>query len=68
MTRIIIDCISQSAEVTRLASAVAQNANYGEIYAQVAEQYAKDVSAKINDTIRTLNEVIKRQHEVHNSH
>ena len=65
MNRTIIDCISMLSEATRLASEVAQSANYGDNYAQVAEQHALDVSAKITATIKTLKEVIKRQNEVH---
>lgn len=65
MKRTILDCVTISAEVTRLAAAVAQNANFGDKYAEVAERHAPDVLAKLNDTVRVLNEVISRQHEVH---
>jgi len=65
MKRTILDCVTTSTEVTRLAAAVAQNANFGEKYAEVAELYAADVLSKLNETIRALNEVISRQHEVH---
>lgn len=68
MKRTILDCVTISTEVTRLAAAVAQNANCGEKYAEVAELYAADVLSKLNETIRTLNEVISRQHEVHDNH
>lgn len=68
MKRTILDCVTISTDVTRLAAAVAQNANFGDKYAEVAERHALDVLVKLNETVRVLNEVISRQHEVHDSH
>lgn len=65
MKRTILDCVTISTDVTRLAAAVAQNANYGEKYAEIAELHAMDILVKLNETVRALNEVISRQHEVH---
>lgn len=68
MNRIILDNITKSAEITRLATAIAQNSNYGQQYEEVADLHALDVSKKIEECVRLLNKVIQRQHEVHDNH
>ena len=65
MNRVILDCITKSAEITRLATAIAQNSNYGQPYEEVADLHALDVSKKMEECVRLLNTVIQRQHEVH---
>lgn len=67
MNRVILDCITKSAEITRLATAIAQNANYGQRYEEVADLHALDVSKKMEECVRLLNTVIQRQHEVHDN-
>ena len=67
MNRVILDCITKSAEITRLATAIAQNSNYGQPYEEVADLHALDVSKKMEECVRLLNVVIQRQHEVHNN-
>lgn len=67
MNRVILDCITKSAEITRLATAIAQNANYGHQYEEVADLHALDVSKKMEECVRLLNTVIQRQHEVHDN-
>lgn len=44
MNRVILDNITKSAEITRLATAIAQNSNYGKPYEEVADLHALDVS------------------------
>ena len=68
MNRVILDNITKSAEITRLATAIAQNSNYGQQYEEVADLHALDVNKKMEECVRLLNEVIKRQHEVHDNH
>lgn len=68
MKRTIIDNVTMSCELTRLAAAVVQNANYDEKCAAEAELRAQDVSNKIMQAIRIVEEVIRRQHEVHDNH
>lgn len=65
MNRVILDNITKSAEISRLATAIAQNANYGKPYEEVADLHALDVSKKMEECVRLLNKVIQRQHEVH---
>lgn len=65
MNRVILDNITKSAEITRLATAIAQNANYGQQYEEVADLHALDVAKKMEECVRLLNTVIQRQHEVH---
>ena len=67
MNRVILDCITKSAEITRLSTAIAQNANYGQQYEEVADLHALDVSKKMDECVRLLNTVIQRQHEVHDN-
>ena len=67
MNRVILDCITRSAEITRLVTAIAQNANYGQPYEEVADLHALDVSKKMEECVRLLNTVIQRQHEVYNN-
>lgn len=67
MNRIILDCITKSAEITRLATAIAQNSNYGQQYEEVTDLHALDVSKKMEECVRLLNTVIQRQHEVHDN-
>lgn len=47
MNRVILDNITKSAEITRLATAIAQNSNYGQPYEEVADLHALDVSKKM---------------------
>jgi chorismate mutase len=68
MNRVILDNITKSADITRLATAIAQNSNYGQQYEEVAGLYALDVSKKMEECVRLLNTVIQRQHEVHDNH
>lgn len=68
MKRIIIDNVTKTAELTRLTAAIVQNANYDEKCAAVAEQLAVDVSVKIMESIRLVEDVIRRQHEIYNNH
>lgn len=65
MKRTILDCITKSADITRLVTAIAQNANFGQAYEEVAELHALDVAKKLEECVRLLNTIIQRQHEVH---
>lgn len=67
MNRVILDCITKSAEITRLSTAIAQNANFGKPYEEVADLHALDVAKKLEECVRLLNTVIQRQHEVHDN-
>lgn len=68
MNRVILDNITKSVEITRLATAIAQNSNYGQPYEEVADLHALDVSKKMEECVRLLNTIIQRQHEVHDNH
>ena len=65
MNRVILDNITKSAEISRLATAIAQNANFGKPYEEVADLHALDVAKKLEECVRLLNTIIQRQHEVH---
>lgn len=65
MNRVILDNIRKCADIIRLATAIAQNSNYGQPYEEVADLHAFDVCKKMDELLRLLNIVIQRQHEVH---
>lgn len=68
MNRSIINNVTLASDLVRLTTAVVQNSNYGEKYAEVAVRHAIDINNAINVAIRVTNEVIRLQHEVHDNH
>lgn len=61
MERTTINLLTQAADITRLTAAIVQNANYKEQCREIAELYTQEASEAMNQTIRVLNFIIKKQ-------